>query len=57
MRYNWWHSNVVKLWGFPILIFGNDVTNSGRVVETDNISNVTLSQIGAMYGLGANFKF
>ncbi|WP_109832130.1 TonB-dependent receptor plug domain-containing protein [Reichenbachiella versicolor] len=37
-------------------VFGNDILNEGRVMRTDQLRNVTLSQIGAMYGLGFNYR-
>ena len=40
-----------------IYAFGNDITNPGRIEDTDNVRNVTLSQIGSMYGLGLNYTF
>ncbi len=40
-----------------IYVFGNDITNPASIEDTDNIRNVTLSQIGSMYGLGLNYKF
>lgn len=39
-----------------VYLFGNDITNAGIVADTDNIRNLTLSHIGAMYGGGFNFK-
>ncbi len=36
--------------------FGNDITNRGIIADTNNIYNVTLSKIGAMYGFGINFR-
>ncbi|PIB34330.1 hypothetical protein BFP72_02280 [Reichenbachiella sp. 5M10] len=40
-----------------LYIFGNDITNSGNVADTDNIRNATtLSRIGAMYGGGINYR-
>jgi outer membrane receptor for ferrienterochelin and colicin len=40
-----------------IYVFGNDITNSGKIENADNLRNVTLSQIARMYGLGLNYKF
>lgn len=40
-----------------ISAFGNDVTNSGMVAGTRRLQNVTLSQIGAMYGMGIQYRF
>jgi len=40
-----------------VYAFGNDVTNSGRIANTDELRNVTISQIGSMYGIGLNYKF
>ena len=40
-----------------IYAFGNDILNKGIIANTSNIYNVTLSQIGTMYGLGINYKF
>lgn len=39
-----------------VYVFGNDIFNQGNVVGTRRLQNVTLSQIGAMYGLGLNYK-
>ena len=36
--------------------FGNDILNEGRIARTDLLRNVTMSQIGAMYGMGVNYK-
>lgn len=40
-----------------IYMFGNDIFNEGLIANTSSLSNVTLSQIGSMFGLGANYKF
>lgn len=40
-----------------VFVFGNDIFNSGIIANTNNLNNATLSQIGAMYGLGINYKF
>lgn len=40
-----------------VYAFGNDIFNSGIIANTNNLNNVTLNQIGAMYGLGINYKF
>lgn len=40
-----------------IYAFGNDVFNQGIIAQTNNLNNATLSQVGAMYGLGFNYKF
>ena len=40
-----------------IYAFGNDIFNEGVISNTERTSNVTLSQIKRMYGLGANYKF
>lgn len=40
-----------------IYIFGNDILNEGFVAGTTALSNVNLSKIGGMFGLGANYKF
>jgi outer membrane receptor for ferrienterochelin and colicin len=39
-----------------VFVFGNDIFNKGIIANTNQISNVTLSQIGAMYGFGVNYK-
>ncbi|MBU2912792.1 TonB-dependent receptor plug domain-containing protein [Reichenbachiella agariperforans] len=40
-----------------LYVFGNDITNTGNVSDTDNIRNAaTLSRIGAMYGAGLNYR-
>lgn len=39
-----------------VYLFGNDVTNSGVIAQTNALSGTTLSQIGGMYGIGANLK-
>ncbi|MGL1888799.1 MAG: TonB-dependent receptor plug domain-containing protein [Reichenbachiella sp.] len=39
-----------------VYVFGNDITNSGGLQRTDPLRNTTLSQIGAMYGAGLNYK-
>lgn len=39
-----------------IYAFGNDITNSGEISDTSDLRNVTLHQIGGMYGLGLNYK-
>ncbi|UXP30792.1 TonB-dependent receptor plug domain-containing protein [Reichenbachiella agarivorans] len=39
-----------------IYVFGNDITNSGKVADTDHLRYTTLSQIGAMYGAGLNYR-
>ena len=41
---------------FTVYAFGNDMTNDGRIEHTDELRNVTLSQIGAMYGAGLNYR-
>ncbi len=40
-----------------VFVFGNDIFNSGLIAHTDELHNATMSQIGAMYGLGVNYKF
>lgn len=40
-----------------VYVFGNDITNTGKIEDTDDIRNATLSQIGAMYGLGLSYTF
>jgi hypothetical protein len=42
---------------FKVYIFGNDILNSTFVAQTQPIYNVTLSQIGGMYGMGVNYTF
>ncbi|MCV9389335.1 TonB-dependent receptor plug domain-containing protein [Reichenbachiella ulvae] len=39
-----------------VYAFGNDISNTGMIADTDNIRNATLSQIGAMYGIGLNYR-
>lgn len=38
-----------------VYAFGNDIFNKGIIEDTNNIYNVTLSKIGAMYGMGVNY--
>ena len=42
-----------------IYAFGNDVTNTGRIFSSSlaQATGVTISQVGGMFGLGANFRF
>lgn len=40
-----------------VYLFGNDIFNEGIVGNTTALSNVTLSKVGGMFGLGANYKF
>jgi hypothetical protein len=40
-----------------VFVFGNDVFNDGLLETSARITNVTLSQIKAMYGLGINYNF
>lgn len=40
-----------------VYVFGNDVFNDGLLETSARITNVTLSQIKAMYGLGINYNF
>lgn len=37
-------------------VFGNDIFNDGIEANTNQVYNVTRSQIGAMFGLGLNYK-
>ncbi|UXX78289.1 TonB-dependent receptor plug domain-containing protein [Reichenbachiella carrageenanivorans] len=37
-------------------VFGNDIFNEGIEANTSPVFNVTRSQIGAMFGLGLNYK-
>ncbi|MFY0624756.1 MAG: TonB-dependent receptor plug domain-containing protein [Reichenbachiella sp.] len=39
-----------------VYAFGNDIFNDGMIAATDNVYNVTLSQIGAMYGAGIQYR-
>lgn len=39
-----------------VYAFGNDVTNNGMIADADNLRTATLSQIGAMYGIGVNYR-
>jgi outer membrane cobalamin receptor len=39
-----------------IYLFGNDIFNDGIIANTNNISNVTVSQIAGMYGIGLNYR-
>ena len=39
-----------------VYVFGNDITNKGIVADTEDLRNATLHQIGAMFGLGLNYK-
>lgn len=38
-------------------VFGNDIFNEGIEANSRPVFNVTRSQIGAMFGLGLNYKF
>lgn len=38
-------------------VFANDLTNQGFIAQTSILQDVTLSKIGAMYGVGLNYKF
>ncbi|WP_420580790.1 TonB-dependent receptor plug domain-containing protein [Reichenbachiella sp.] len=38
-------------------VFGNDIFNEGTEANAKPVFNVTRSQIGAMFGLGMNYKF
>lgn len=40
-----------------VYLFGNDILNEGIVAATTILSNVTMSKIGGMFGVGANYKF
>lgn len=41
-----------------VYVFGNDILNSKGIIEsTTQVTNVTLSQTKAMYGLGFNYNF
>lgn len=40
-----------------VYFFANDFLNEGIIASTTVLSNVTLSKIGGMFGLGANYKF
>jgi len=40
-----------------ISLFGNDIFNDGIIANTNIFSNVTLSQIGRMYGASISYKF
>lgn len=39
-----------------LYVFGNDITNTGGIQKTSALKSVTISQIGATYGLGLNYK-
>ncbi len=39
-----------------VYAFGNDIFNDGIIANTNVVNNVTLSRIGAMYGLGVNYR-
>ncbi len=39
-----------------IYAFGNDLFNNGMIANTNQITNVTISQIARMYGVGLNYK-
>ncbi len=40
-----------------VYAFGNDITNKGMVASTSALDNATLSQIGALYGVGVAVNF
>lgn len=41
-----------------VYVFGNDILNTKGIIEaTSAVTNVTLSQIKAMYGIGASYNF
>ncbi len=41
---------------FTAHIFGNDLLNEGIIERTNQVYNVTLSQIGRMYGAGLSYR-
>ena len=41
---------------FSAYVFANDAFNKGRIAQTYATTNVTVSQIAAMYGLGLNYR-